>query len=154
MVFLLGVFAVCLSTPARGQDGALHPWYPAVLRNVRLAFPTQDGAALGAVEDYLQLLALPRVNALRPGPTWMFYSRIEPMILDGAQRLWTSGRFHSVWVDVESNAFANGAAGKRVIFNVVERIRPGPRHDGLQEPPPGYELPPPSHERVYPPQPR
>jgi hypothetical protein len=149
--FLIGACLFCLPPDASGQDGAPPPGYPAVLRDVRLAFPTQDGTALGPVEDYLQIIALPRENALRRGPTWTFYARVEPMILDSAQRLWASGRFHSVWVDVEHDPFPNGADGERVIFNLVERIQPGPPPAGLPQPPSGYELPPPSHERVYPP---
>ncbi len=148
---LIGACVLCLPPQSRGQDGAPPPGYPAVLRDVRLAFPTQDGTARGPVENYLQIIALPTASALHSGPTWTFYARIEGLVLDSAQRLWASGRFSSVWVDVEDDPFANGAAGKRVIFNMVERIQPGPPPDGLPEPPPGYELPPPSHERVYPP---
>ena len=150
VVFLIGACALCLAPRARGQDGAPPPGYPAVLRDVRLAFPTQDGTARGPIEDYVQIIALPQVGALQSGPTWTLYARVEPLVLDSAQRLWASGRFGSVWVDVENDPFPNGAAGKRVIFNMVERIQPGPPPDGLPEPPPGYELPPPSHERVYP----
>lgn len=153
-VFLIGASALCLGPLAYGQDGAPVPGYPAVLRDVRLAFPTQDGTARGPIEDYVRMISLPQVSALHSGPTWTLYARVEPLVLDSAQRLWASGWFASVWVDVENDPFPNGAAGKRVIFNMVERIRPGPPPDGLPEPPPGYELPPPSHERVYPPQTR
>ena len=148
-VLLMGACALCLPLQARGQDGAPPPGYPPVLRDVRLAFPTQDDTARGPVEDYEQIIALPTVTALHSGPIWTLYARIEPLILDSAQRLWASGRFGSVWVDVENDPFPNGAAGRRVIFNLVERIQTGPPPDGLPEPPPGYELPPPSHERVY-----
>ena len=154
LALLIGACALCLPPQAGGQDGAPPPGYPAVLRDVRLAFPTQNGTARGPLEDYAQIIALPDVSALQSGPTWTFYARIEPLILDSAQRLWASGRFGSVWVDVEDDPFPNGAAGKRVIFNMVERIQPGPPPEGLPEAPPGYELAPPSHERVYPPPPR
>ena len=154
LVLTIGACLFCVSPTLSGQAGAPPPGYPAVLRDVRLAFPTQDGTAIGPVEDYLQIISLPRATALHRGPTWTFYARVESMVLDSAQRLWASGRFHSVWVDVENDPFSNGADGKRVIFNVVERIQPGPPPTGLPQPPTGYELPPPSHERVYPPQPR
>ena len=135
-VFLVGACAFCWLAQPLAQDGAPPPGYPAVLRDVRLAFPTQDDTAIGPVEEYLQIIWLPGTNPLQSGPSWTFYSRIEPMILDSAQRLWSSGRFRSVWVDVEDDPFANGADGRRVIFNLVERIRPGPAPDGVPEPPP------------------
>ena len=100
------------------------------------------------------MIAVPRVSPMHEGPTWTFYARVEPLIHDSAQRLWSSGLLHSVWVDVMDDPFPNGAEAKRVIFNVVERLRPGPLPVGLPEPPPGYEHPPPSHERVYPPPPQ
>lgn len=151
LVFLVGACAFSWLAQPLGQDGAPPPGYPAVLRDVRLTFPTQDDTAIGPVEEYLQIIWLPGTNPQLSGPSWTFYSRIEPMILDSAQRLWASGRFRSVWVDVENDPFANGADGRRVIFNLVERIRPGPPPAGVPEPPPGYELPPPSHERIFPP---
>ena len=101
---------LCLAPRARGQDGAPPPGYPAVLRDVRLAFPTQDGTARGPIEDYVRIIALPQVSALQSGPTWTLYARVEPLVLDSAQRLWASGRFGSVWVDVENDPFPNGAA--------------------------------------------
>ena len=91
----------------------------------------------------MRIIALPRSNALQSGPTWTFYARLEPMVLDAAQRLWASGQFRSVWVDVGDDPFANGAAGKRVIFNLVERIRPGPPPSALPEPPAGLRAPTP-----------
>ena len=142
------------STSGRGQDGQPPAGYPAVLRDVQLAFPTQDGVSIRPVEPYLKLIGLPKTSALHEGPVWTFYSRVEPLVLDGAQRLWASGRFHSVWVDVFDQPFENGALGRTVIFNVVERAEPGPPPAGLPTPPPGFERPPPSHERVYPPNPR
>lgn len=133
------------------QDGAPPPGSPPVLRDVRLAFPTQGDTPMRPVDDYWQMIGLPRPSALHPGPTWTLFARVEAMILDGAQRLWLSGQFHSVWVDVEDAPFKNGALAKRVIFNVVERVQPSASPRGLPEPPPGYEHPPPSHERLYPP---
>ena len=140
----------CLIAHVLSQGGEPPPGYPLVLRDVRLAFPTQDGTAIRPVEDYLQIIGLPQPSALHTGPTWTYYARVEPMILDGALRLWLSGHFHSVWVDVMDDPFPNGALARRVVFNVVERVRPGPAPDRPPEPPPGYELPPPSHARVYP----
>ena len=120
LLLLIGACALCPPVQAHSQDGAPPPGYPAVLRDVRLAFPTQDDTARGPVEDYAQIIGLPSVSALHSGPTWTLYARIEPLILDSAQRLWASGRFSSVWVDVENDPFANGAAAKRVIFNRVK----------------------------------
>jgi len=124
---LIGVSTLCLPHQARGQDGAPPPGYPPVLRDVRLAFPIQDRAASGPVEDYEQIITLPTVSALHTRPTWTLYAGIEPLILDSAQCLWASGRFGSVWVDVENDPFPNSAVGRRVIFNLVERIQTGPR---------------------------
>ena len=63
-VFLIGACALCLAPLAYGQDGAPAPGYPAVLRDGRLAFPTQDGTARGPIEDYVPIIALPQVSAL------------------------------------------------------------------------------------------
>ena len=133
------------------QDGQPPAGYPVVLRNVELAFPTQDGVSIRPVENYLKLIGLPKTSPLHQGPVWRFYSRVESLVLDGAQRLWSSGHFHSVWVDVTDQPFENGALGRTVIFNVVERARPGPPPAGLPTPPPGFEQPQPSYDRVYPP---
>ena len=145
------VALVLVQPLSHGQGGAPLPGYPPVLRDVQLAFPTRVGNPFRPVEDYLQIINLPRTSPLHPGPTWTFYARVEPMIHDSAQRLWLSGLFHSVWVDVMEDPFPNGAEAKRVVFNVVERVQPGPAPVHLPEPPPGYEHPPPSHERIYPP---
>ena len=111
----------------------------------------RDGVSIRPVENYLKLIGLPKTSPLHQGPVWRFYSRVESLVLDGAQRLWSSGHFHSVWVDVTDQPFENGALGRTVIFNVVERARPGPPPAGLPTPPPGFEQPQPSYDRVYPP---
>ncbi len=56
------------------------------------------------------------------------------------------GSLKSLWVDVLDAPWENGVAGKRVTFNLVERLQPD------QEPPvpPGVEAPPNGHERIYP----
>lgn len=152
LAFVLVASAWSVAAPvSAAQDGQPPAGYPVVLRDVQLAFPTQDGVSIRPAEDYLRLIGLPRTSPLHQGPVWTFYSRIEPMVLDGAQRLWSSGHFHSVWVDITDQPFENGALGRIVIFNVVERAKSGPPPTGLPEPPPGFELPPTSHERVYPP---
>jgi len=84
---LMVALVACLASDVNGQDGQPPPGYPAVLRDVRLAFPTQDGATIRPAEQYLQMFGLPRTSALHEGPSWTFYARIEPMIVDGTQRL-------------------------------------------------------------------
>jgi hypothetical protein len=134
-----------------GQDGQPRVGSAPVLRRVELAFPTQGDGPLRSPEGYLRMMSVTSTNGLFDGPTWTFYARVEPMIIDDADRLWRSGQFHSLWVEVVDVPFENSVVGKRVIFNVVERVLPGDPPKGLPEPPPGYETPPPSHERVYPP---
>ena len=47
--------------------------------------------------------------------------------------------------------FENGLAGKRVVFNFVERTDTAIPTAAYPTPPPGYRQPPAGHERLYPP---
>ena len=83
---------------------------------------------------------------------WVPYSQAEPFILQSAERLWRSGEFDSVWVDVTDWPYENGVAGKHVIFNFVEssQNQTVPSPGEYPVPAPGFENPPPGHHRLYP----
>ena len=66
------------------QDGQLPTSCPTVLRDVQLAFPTQDVQLIRAV---------------------------EPLVLDGDRGLLASGHLYSVRVDVTDQSFEHSAFG-------------------------------------------
>ncbi len=81
---------------------------------------------------------------------WIPYASAAEVVVADAERLWRSGLLDSIWVDVTDQPYENGVAGKHVIFNFVEssQIQPEPAESPV--PAPGFENPPPGHERLYP----
>ena len=63
------------------------------------------------------------------------------------------GRFESLWVDVTEAPYENGARGKRIIINLVEREGDAAVPSGPPTVPAEYATPPAAHTRVYPPDP-
>jgi hypothetical protein len=153
-ITLLYVFVMVATAPAGGTAQHRQPRAdaPPVLRSIELVFPTQENVSLRPRADYLALMELPSLHPLGDEPVWVPYTQVELLILNDAQRLWASGLLHSLWVEVFDDPFENGVIGRRLVFNIVERLQVGAPPEGFPEPPPGYELPPVSRERVYPPQ--
>ena len=122
---------------------------PLLITTLEFRFPTQNNRSLRDVRTYL-MQAETRRNVSLPS-RGRSYWEAEPVILDDAQRFWKSGQFESLWVDVLDDRFENGLAGKRVVFNFVERTDTAIPTADYPTPPPRYRQPPAGHERLYPP---
>ncbi len=122
---------------------------PLLITTLEFRFPTQNNRSLRDVGTYLMQAETRRNVSL--SSRGRSYWEAKPVILDDAERFWKSGQFESLWVDVLDDRFENGLAGKRVVFNFVERTDTAIPTADYPTPPPGYRQPPAGHERLYPP---
>ena len=119
---------------------------------LEIRFPTQAEQTQRDPITFLKQIGLSNYVSHPITRKWVPYSEAEPFIRQSAERLWLSGEFDSVWVDVTDYLYENGVAGKWVIFNFVESSQnqtvPYPGESPV--PAPGFEAPPAGHERLYP----
>ena len=121
---------------------------PLLMTTLEFRFPTQNNRSLRDVQTYLMQAETRHNVSLRSKVR--SYWEAEPVILDDAERFWRSGQFESLWVDVLDDRFENGLAGKRVVFNFVERTDTAIPTADYPTPPPAYRQPS-AGERLYPP---
>ena len=122
---------------------------PLLMTTLEFRFPTQNNRSLRDVQTYVMQAETRHNVSLRSQVR--SYWEAEPVILDDAERFWRSGQFESLWVDVLDDRFENGLAGKRVVFNFVERTDTAiPTADYPTPPPPAYRQAS-AGERLYPP---
>ena len=125
---------------------------PLLLRTLEVGFPTTpDNRSLRPVRTYIMQIETRAHVSLPSRSRWMPYADAESVILDDAERLWMSGQFESLWVDVRNESFENDVAAKRVIFSFVERRDIDVPAAEYPTPPPEYQHPPEGDERLYPP---
>ena len=143
VVVLLGVTSAQAQQPPDG--------FPAVIASLGIAFPLAEEDPTKAPPPRPPILDVLRPDGLRgENPwegRWRTYADAEPAIVAAAERLWNTGWFESVWVDVQDVAHQrNGVVDKAVIFNMVYHPKP----DNQPTVPEGFESPPDGHERLFP----
>ena len=117
---------------------------------VEFRFPTQGEQPQRDYRTYFGMMEVTEYVSKPALGEWIPYASAEELVVADAERLWRSSLLESIWVDVTDQPYENGVAGKHVIFNFVEssQIRPEPAESPV--PAPGFENPPPGHERLYP----
>ena len=124
---------------------------PPLMTLLEYRFPTQDNRSLRFVRTYVLQAETSRHVSVPRRDRWVSYSEAEPVILDDAERFWSSGQFESLWVDVVDHPFENGVVGRLVVFNFVEQADIEIPTAEYPTPPPEYRQPPAGQERLYPP---
>ncbi len=139
------------SSFGQGQIAAAPPEdSPALFRAMEFRFHPQGEQAQRHYTTYFGMMEGTEFVSKPSLGEWIPYASAEEVVVADAERLWRSGLLESIWVDVTDQPYENGVAGKHVIFNFVEssQIRPEPAE--FPVPAPGFENPPPRHERLYP----
>ena len=136
--------------PAATQDRQPPADSPPLLTLLEYRFPTQDNRSFRFVRSYVLQAETSRLVSVPSRDQWVSYSEAEPVILDDAERFWTSGQFESLWVDVVDRPFENGVVGRLVVFNFVEQVDIEIPTADYPTPPPEYRRPPEGYERLYP----
>ncbi len=124
---------------------------PTLLRAIELRFPTRGERSLRDPVTYIREANFPEYVSRPSLDRWVPYDSTQARLVADAERLWQSGQFESLWVDVRDDTWGNGVAGKRVIFSLVERRYLLIPTTAYPTPPPDYRQPPVGHERLYPP---
>lgn len=143
------------ASPVSAQQAPPPADFPPVLRFLELRFPTQGNRPFEEPQVYLRQIDLVQHLTMPGKPEWVLYEDVEHVALADAERLWQTGRFESLWVDVTDRPFENGVSGMLVTFNFIER-------DGAQAPTPerppavpdDFLTPPDGAKRIYPPSPK
>ena len=123
---------------------------PALARSIEFSFPTQDGQPRGNVGSYVAQLEIPQRVSRPSQDVWVPYEAAEAVVRPDAERLWNTGIFESLWVDVRDEPYPNGVMGKRIVFSLVEREGEPVVPTGPPILPAGFEDPAADHERLYP----
>jgi len=125
---------------------------PPVLRFLELRFPTQGNQPFEEPQTYLRQIDLVQHLTMPGQPEWSLYADVKEVAVADAERLWRTGQFDSLWIDVAERPFENGVAGILVAFNFVERPDPlVPSPETLPVPPAAFAQPPSGASRLYPP---
>ncbi len=123
---------------------------PPLLRSIEFNFDAQGGQPRRNMQQYLAMVELVgRVSKPSSGD-WRPYVGAEQVILVDADRLWRSGLLESLWVDVVDEPYPNGVAGRRVVFNFVERDGEAAAPAGPPRVPESYSTLPTGTARLYP----
>ncbi len=149
-----GLLLVLVVVPAaHAQDVDRQPpvGSPVLMKTIEFQFPTQNNRPQREMVTYVRAVNVLDFVSLPGRNRWVVYDEAEPVILGAAERLWKSGQYESVWVDVRDEPWANGVAGRHVIFNFVDHADTDIPTADYPTPPPEYRQPPTEHERLYPP---
>ena len=95
---------------------------PAVLRSIRLEFPTQGNVSVIEPQTYLFYI---QTRPSRPSDgVWVPYDEaVERSVLEDFKRLWATNFLDNLWIEVRDVPYDNGVLGKEVRFNMEERQR-------------------------------
>ena len=138
----------------------LHPSYEGrhqrqspciLLRFLELRFPTQGNQPREAPQVYLRQIELVQHLTMPGQPEWSLYDDVEEVALADADRLWQTGQFESLWVDVADRPFENGVSGMLVTFSFVERAETHVPSDVHPAVPLSFRSPAEGAWRLYPP---
>ena len=132
-----------------GQTLQPDPGSAVLLKAIEFRFPGRERSNRD-IAIYVQQIEVARHVSQPRRDYWVAYREAEPFIVPDAQRLWLSGQFETLWVEVRDDPYENGVMAKRLIFNLVERADVAVPAADDPTLPVEYRVPPPGYERLYP----
>ena len=100
------------------------PDSPTLFTTIQLSFPTQGNVPSVDGQTYLFYMEIDDYVSLPSQGRWTpFDETIEAVLLADFQRLWDTGFLTDLAIEILDDPYANGVAGKRVLFLMEERER-------------------------------
>ena len=100
------------------------PDSPTLFTTIQLSFPTQGNVPSVDGQTYLFYMEIDDYVSLPSQGRWTpFDETIEAVLLADFQRLWDTGFLTDLTIEILDDPYANGVAGKRVLFLMEERER-------------------------------
>ena len=149
-VVCLAIVAGAAGCATRSQSVEPPQSSPQLTRSLEIRCPGWEDTCGPLMPDVFRQLEVVNHISKPSQNIWVPYTESQPLLRTDAERLWNSGMFESLWVEVTDDPYPNGIDAKRIVFNIVQRDGESAAPTGPPNLPPGFEEPAPGYERVYP----